>query len=74
MDDLSSAIKVIGIGGAGINMVLGILNNDFRGDAEFIMIDSDRLAQHLIILRSKITYSLTVMSDKEGYAVFLHLH
>ena len=41
MDNLSTVPKVIGIGGAGINIVSGILNNNFRKGAECIVMDTD---------------------------------
>lgn len=79
MDDLSTVTKVIGIGGAGINMVSGILNNDFREDAEFIVIDTDWRAlnnspvKNKIFLESAYIASLNTLRVAVGSASYVIL-
>ncbi len=54
MDNLSAVTKVIGIGGAGINMVSGVCKNDPRRGADLIAIDTDWRALNNSPVRNKI--------------------
>jgi cell division protein FtsZ len=68
IDNKSPVIEILGVGGAGINIVSGILNYNSRVNAEFIVIDTDLEVLNNSTVKNKIF--LDVMPFKKGSCGF----